>query len=125
MEPTPPASAPKYIREGLTKQNAETLREIARYADALADAKIEQAESQLDDETAVDDGGTPDEWDEAEWEDVIEEAYEEADIPRCKGSVTVNQIDGRGYYYLKWSESGEFQSQYLAPVSPKERGSSD
>ncbi len=122
MEPTPPASAPKYIREGLTKQNAETLREIARYADALADYKIEEAESQLDDETAVGDDETPEEWDDAEWEEVVEDAYEEAEIPRGKGSVTVNQIDGRGYYYLKWSESGEFRSQYLAPVSPKKRG---
>ncbi len=66
MEPTPPASAPKYIREGLTKQTPETLREIARYADALADHEIKQAESQLDDETAVGDDETPDEWDKAE-----------------------------------------------------------
>jgi hypothetical protein len=34
-------------------------------------------------------------------------------------------IDGRGYFYLKSSHNGVFFSQYIAPVEPKERGSSD
>jgi len=120
--PEPPKKWPKYLKEDLQRQAPERLREIARFADELALAKIEAAEAKLDAQS-VDEDDLADEWDADEWEDVLEDAYEKADLPRGKGTVTVNQIDGRGYYYLKWSKNGEFQSQYVAPVEPKERGS--
>jgi hypothetical protein len=63
---------------------------------------------------------TPDEWDdeEDEWKEALEEAYEEADLVRSKGTLTTKTIDGRGYYYLQWREGDSVKSQYVAPVSP-------
>lgn len=36
-KPRPPASIPQYVREGVERQDASTLRDLARWADALAD----------------------------------------------------------------------------------------
>jgi|AntDeeMinimDraft_4_1070355.scaffolds.fasta_scaffold02398_9 hypothetical protein len=122
-KPQPPIDAPKYAVEPLDSQSPGLLREIGQYARKLAEWKESKRAAEL---AAVDRGReTPDDWDEEEWDDELDEAFDEAGIPRSKGSITVNQIDGRGYFYLKWSENGEFKSQYIAPVEPKERGSSD
>lgn len=61
----------------------------------------------------------PDGWDdEDEWQDALEEAYEEADIRRPKGTLTTKTIDDREYYYLQWRDGDKIRSQYIAPVSP-------
>jgi hypothetical protein len=61
----------------------------------------------------------PDEWDdEDEWQEALEDAYENADILRSKGTLTTKTIDGREYYYLQWREGDTVKSQYIAPVSP-------
>ena len=116
--PKPPKGWPKYLKDDLTKQQPETLREIAQFADELALAKLE-----AEDTDHRDPSETPEDWDDEEWDDALDDAYDEVEAPRQKGSVTVNVIDGRGYYYLKGSHNGEFFSQYIAPVEPKERGS--
>lgn len=36
-EPVAPASVPKYVREGVEAQDASTLRDLARWAEALAE----------------------------------------------------------------------------------------
>ena len=62
---------------------------------------------------------TPAEWDDSEaWEDALAEAFEKAEIPRSKGTLTTKTIDGRDYYYLQWREGDSVKSQYVAPVSP-------
>jgi len=63
---------------------------------------------------------TPDEYedDEDEWEEALEEAYENAELKRSKGTLTTKTIDGRDYYYLQWREGDKVRSQYVAPVSP-------
>jgi len=63
---------------------------------------------------------TPNEYedDEDEWEDALEEAYENAELKRSKGTLTTKTIDGREYYYLQWREGDKVRSQYVAPVSP-------
>jgi len=62
----------------------------------------------------------PDEWDDGEaWEEALEDAFEEADIPRSKGTLTTKTIDGRDYYYLQWREGEKVTSQYVAPVNPR------
>jgi hypothetical protein len=64
---------------------------------------------------------TPEEWDdEEEWRDALEKAWEKADIPRGKGTLTTKTIDDRDYYYLQWREGDTVTSQYVAPVSPAE-----
>ena len=46
-EPDPPDSAPKYIVEGLGKQDADTLHELAEYAKRLAEWRTAQAAAEL------------------------------------------------------------------------------
>jgi len=62
----------------------------------------------------------PEEWteDEDEWVEKIDDAYDEAEIPRSKGALTVKTIDDREYYYLQWREGEKVKSQYVASVSP-------
>jgi hypothetical protein len=61
----------------------------------------------------------PDGWDgDEEWRDALEEAYEEADILRSKGTLTTKTIDEREYYYLQWREGDKVRSQYVGPVNP-------
>lgn len=64
----------------------------------------------------------PEEWgDDAEdWNDRLQEAYEKAEVPRSKGTLTTKEIDGREYYYLQWREGDTVTSQYVAPASPSE-----
>jgi hypothetical protein len=60
----------------------------------------------------------PEEWDSEEWNDALEDAFEKAEIPRSKGTLTTKTIDGRDYYYLQWREGDTITSQYVAPVNP-------
>lgn len=62
---------------------------------------------------------TPENWeDQEEWEEALREAFEEADIPRSKGTLTKKEIDDREYYYLQWRDGDKIRSQYVAPVNP-------
>jgi hypothetical protein len=116
--PPSPDSVPKYIRDGLEKQDAATLRTISQYAEQLADYLEEQAERDLKaaSERATDE--PPNDWDDEEWDDALEDAYDKADIPNSKGTLTTKTIDGRDYYYLQWREGDQVKSQYVAPVVP-------
>lgn len=116
--PPSPDSVPKYIRDGLEKQDAVTLRTISQYAEQLADYLEEQAERDLKaaSERATDE--PPNDWDDEEWDDALEDAYDKADIPNSKGTLTTKTIDGRDYYYLQWREGDQVKSQYVAPVVP-------
>lgn len=117
-EPEPPDSAPKYLVEGLDKQDVDTLHELADYARRLAEYRAAQAAADLE-KQATDVDGRPDEWDDDEkWDDAIDEAREKADLQSGKGTITVKQIDGRGYYYLQWRDGSTIKSQYVAPVAP-------
>lgn len=59
-----------------------------------------------------------DDWDDDDWQDALEDAYEEAGIVRSKGTQTTKTIDGSDYYYLQWREGDTVKSQYIGPVSP-------
>jgi hypothetical protein len=123
-KPQPPVDAPTYAVDPLAAQSPGLLREIGQYALALADWKAAQ-QSPDEDAEGDDPYETPDEWDDDAWDDELEDAYAEAELPEGVGGIYVNHIDGRGYYYLKGSHNGEFFSQYVAPVEPKERGKSE
>jgi hypothetical protein len=64
----------------------------------------------------------PEEWreDAEDWNDRLQEAYEKAEVPRSKGTLTTKEIDGQEYYYLQWREGDTVTSQYVAPASPSE-----
>lgn len=117
--PEPPGEIPKYIRDGLQKQNSDTLRAIASYANKLADYREAEAEKLLQEQGEGRPSDTPDEWEQSEWEKAVDEAQKV--VPDGKGTLTTKTIDGRDYYYLQWREGDAVKSKYVAPVQPSDR----
>ena len=118
QEPQEPQALPKYLIEGVERQSPEKLRELAAYAEAVADWM--EAETQREFEAQADQSTTetPEEWEDDEWDEAVKDAREEAEIPASKGTLTTKTIDGRDYYYLQWREGSKIRSQYVAPVTP-------
>jgi hypothetical protein len=119
-EPVAPDSLPKYLREGVAKQDAETLRDLATYADRMADYQEQQVKRELAERADQDPTETPADWEEDDWDEALDEALDKADVERGRGSIQINTIDGRDYYYLKWWDGDGVASQYIAPVAPKD-----
>jgi len=92
----------------------------SQHARAIEAVEELQAALESDQQTTEDDHEpTPDEWDdEDEWQERLEDAYDEAGIAPSKGTLTTKTIDGRDYYYLQWREGDTVTSQYVAPVDP-------
>ena len=122
VEPQPAGSLPKYLVEGVEKQSPDRLRRLAEYAEQMADYKEEKAQRDLEERAEQDVDTTPDEWDADEWEDVVDDARDEGDVPPGKGTLTTKTIDGRDYYYLQWRAGSKIKSQYVAPVTPADSG---
>lgn len=117
-EPDAPETLPKYLLEGIQKQSPETLRELAGYAEQMADWMEAQAQRELESKAEQATTETPEEWDDDEWEEAVDEAREQAELSKNKGTLTIKTIDGRDYYYLQWREGSKIKSQYVAPVAP-------
>ncbi|WP_336339653.1 hypothetical protein [Haloarcula brevis] len=84
---------------------------------AVSELAVALGASETDDAVAVE---APEECedDEDDWEEKIDDAYEQAEIARSKGTLTTKTIDDREYYYLQWRDGEKVKSQYVAPVSP-------
>ena len=114
--PDTPDAIPKYIADGLSKQDAQTLREISGYAETLAQWREREAERELEERAAdVDEDEAPQEWEADEWETVVKET----DAPP-KATLTTKTIDGRDYFYYQWRNGDTIESEYIAPVAPKQ-----
>ena len=98
--------APKYIREGLTKQDPDTLRAIAERAQQLAEKKETLLESKIE-QRAVDESK----------HDVDLDEIDRDQAPAGATLVTKN-IDDRDYYYWNWRADGTVKSEYIRPVNP-------
>jgi len=118
QEPQAPQALPKYLIEGVEKQSPEKLRELAAYAEAMADWMEAETQRELEAQADQSTTETPEEWDDDEWDEAVDDAREEAEIPASKGTLTTKTIDGRDYYYLQWREGSKIKSQYVAPVTP-------
>ena len=118
QEPQAPQALPKYLIEGVEKQSPENLRELVRYAEQMADYKEAEAQRELEARANQSTTETPDEWDDNEWEEAVDDALDEADLPDSKGTLTTKTIDGRDYFYLQWREGSKIKSKYVAPVTP-------
>ncbi|ELY97341.1 hypothetical protein [Natrialba asiatica] len=103
-EPTIPPEVPGELAALLDECNAETLRSIAKYADALAEyqEREERINETEDEETAQEHP-----------EDMPE------DVP-TKATLTEKEINGNRYYYWQWREGDKIKSQYKGPVNPSE-----
>ncbi|WP_435156436.1 hypothetical protein [Haladaptatus sp. DFWS20] len=128
-EPTKPQPSdllPKYVVEGLQKQDSETLRAVAHYAQELRVYYAAQAE--VDRTAAADthhiERATADELaakaqkkgipeDVADWNTILEKG-----VP-AKASIVTKAINDNQYYYFQWREGNSIKSEYLAPVGSK------
>lgn len=105
--PNPPNSLPKYLAEGLPKQDIETLQDIREYVDELIDYRDQPVESDELPETAepvedADNGkGT-----------VVKEKVKCGD-ETCK-CMSGNPADMHGpYLYRYYRTDGAMKSEYL------------
>lgn len=118
-EPDAPDSLPKYLCEGVQKQNSSTLRDLAEYATKMADWMEAEAERELKQNADQNADTVPDEWKEREneWEETLADAREQVGAS-SSATLTTKTIDGRDYYYLQWRDGDSIQSKYVAPVMP-------
>jgi hypothetical protein len=116
-KPDPPSNLPQYLTTDVEKQSPDDLRDLAAYAERMADWMEAEAQRELEQRTDQEATEIPDEWDDDEWEEAVEDAREDADIPASKGTLTTKTIDGRDYFYLQWRERSNIRSQYVAPVT--------
>ncbi|ADE05263.1 MULTISPECIES: hypothetical protein [Haloferax] len=106
-KPDAPERIARYILDGLDRQDAETLREIATHAENLAAWKEAKAETELE------------EGEDIVREDSAEDSSLPDDVPK-KAGVVVKTINDNQYYYYQWREGDQVKSKYKGPVNPSE-----
>ncbi|EJN57656.1 hypothetical protein [Halogranum rubrum] len=102
--PTLPEEIPGSIAEKLTDQSPNVLRDIARYADELAEHR--EREAQLTERDGQD----------GQDEDVEAESDDFPDDVPSKATITVKDINDNRYYYWQWREGEKVKSKYKGPV---------
>ena len=100
---TPPAKLPTEIVNTLNESTPEQLREIATYAEALAEHK--EREARLE---------------ESADQDEVEERPDDLpdDVP-ANATIMIKEINDNRYYW-QWREGDKIKSKYKAPVNPDE-----
>jgi hypothetical protein len=101
--PTPPEELPDDFVETLTQYSNEQLRDVARYAEALAEYRERKARLEENDES--------------EEFDLNDDLPEE--VP-SKATITIKTINGNRYYYWQWREGEKIKSKYKGPVDSGE-----
>ena len=99
--PTPPASLPTEIVDALNEARSEHLRDVARYAEALAEYK--EREARIEEEA-----------DDADVEERPDDLPN--DVP-AKATITIKEINGNRYYYWQWRDGDKIRSRYEGPAS--------
>jgi len=102
--PTLPANLPTGIVNTLNESDPEQLRDVATYAEALAEHK--ERKTRLEEES-----------DDADIEDRPDDLPE--DVP-TKATITIKEINDNRYYYWQWRDGEKIRSQYKGPVNPDE-----
>jgi hypothetical protein len=102
--PSPPAYLPTAIVNTLNDSDPEQLREVATYAEALAEHK--EREARLEESAS---------------QDEVEERPDDLpdDVP-AKATITIKEINDNRYYYWQWREGNSVMSKYKGPVNSDE-----
>jgi len=103
--PISPANLPTEIVNTLNEATPEHLRDVASYAEALAEHK--EREARLEEEEADD-------------VDVEERPDDLPDDVPAKATITIKEINDNSYYYWQWREGDSVTSKYKGPVNPDE-----
>jgi hypothetical protein len=107
--PDPPEGVPDDVIEGVAELPPDLLRDLSRYAEALAEHR--EREARLDDESEREEGPGP------------ADSRPDADRPQgvpAKATITVKEIHGNRYYYWQWRDGDTVTSKYEGPVDPGE-----
>jgi len=99
--PSPPANLPTEIVDALNEAAPEQLRDVARYAEALAEHKEHEVRLEEADDT-----------------DVEEHPDDLPDDVPSKATITIKEINENRYYYWQWRDGEKIRSQYKGPVNP-------
>ena len=102
--PNPPHEVPADIASKLTEQSPEVLRQIARFAEELAEHREREVRLAENEE-----------------KEEIKERLEDLpdDVPP-KATITVKEINDNRYYYWQWREGDKIKSKYKGPVNSDE-----
>ncbi|GAB3421477.1 hypothetical protein GCM10027435_25290 [Haloparvum alkalitolerans] len=102
--PTPPEDLPTDVVETLDGCSPAVLRQVAAYAEELAESREQGDRTEEEpDEDAVDE----------EVDDLPE------DVP-SRATLTVKEINDNRYNYWQWREGDQVKSKYKGPVNPSE-----
>ena len=102
--PDPPREVPADIASKLDEQSPGVLRQIARFAEELAEHR--ERESRL-----------------AESEEKEEAKERPEDFPDdvpSKATITVKEINNNRYYYWQWRDGEKIRSKYKGPVDSED-----
>ncbi|MWV41047.1 hypothetical protein [Natrialba sp. INN-245] len=102
--PLPPANLPTEVVNTLNESTPEHLRDVATYAEELAEHK--EREARLEEE--------------ADQDEAEKRPDDLPDAVPSKATITVKEINDNRYYYWQWREGDKVKSKYKAPVSPDE-----
>ncbi len=102
--PTPPANLPTEIVTTLNESDLEQLRDVATYAEALAEHKEREARLK----------------ESADQEEVEERPDDLPDNVPAKATVTIKEINNNRYYYWQWRKGDSVKSKYKGPVNPND-----
>ncbi|EMA59649.1 hypothetical protein [Halorubrum lipolyticum] len=97
--PTPPANLSTELVDALNESSPERLRDVARYAKALADRQEREARLEETDSDGIEErlDGLPN------------------DVP-AKAAITIKEINDNRYYYWQWRDGDRVRSKYKGPV---------
>ena len=95
--PTPPANIPTETVNTLSNLSPKQLRDVATYAEALAEYK--EREARLEESADQ------------------KEAEERPDDVPSKATITIKEINDNRYYYWQWRDGEKIRSQYKGPVN--------
>jgi hypothetical protein len=99
-EPTPPATLPPGIIDEWASLSADQLRELARYAESLAEYRDQETRLEGEDESSDKaPNNRPDE------------------VP-SGASVTIKEINDNRYRYWQWRDGDKIKSKYIGPANP-------
>ncbi|PHQ46693.1 hypothetical protein DJ68_06005 [Halorubrum sp. C3] len=107
-QPSPPTSLPKYLAEGLPKQDTETLQEVQNYIEAL----IEYRDQSVDTDELPEASEPVDEPDNTENGTVFKEKVTCSD-DSCKCASGDRQDMHGPYLYRYYRENGTMKSEYI------------
>lgn len=106
-QPEPPTSLPKYLAEGIPKQDVGTLHDVRKYVDGLIEYREKPVETDKLPDTAE-----PVDRDDGEKGTVVKEKVKCGD-ETCK-CASGNPADMHGpYLYRYYREDGKLASKYL------------